>query len=69
MNEKFCFSIQILLKLDDSPIDDNSALFQVMAWRQTGTEQYEPSSPMHKWGIKGDVINRTFRKKLQWNSN
>ena len=33
MNEKLCILIQISLKyVPNGPIDDNSALFQVMAW-------------------------------------
>ena len=34
---KFCISIQISLKFaPKSPTDNNSALAQVIAWRQTG---------------------------------
>ena len=36
MNETCCISIQILLKfVPKSPIDDKSALVQVMGWRWT----------------------------------
>ena len=37
INEKFCISIRISLKFVPSgPIDNRSALVQVMAWRRTG---------------------------------
>ena len=37
MNEKFCILIQISLKfVPKGPIDNKSALIQVMAWRRTG---------------------------------
>ena len=37
MNEKFCISIRISLKfVRKGPIDNTSALDQVMAWRLTG---------------------------------
>ena len=37
MNENFCISIWISLEfVPKGPIDNNSALVQTMAWRQTG---------------------------------
>ena len=37
MNEKFCISIQISLKvIPNGLIDNKSALVQVMAWRRAG---------------------------------
>ena len=37
MNEMLCISIRISLKfVPKGPIDNKSALIQVMAWRQTG---------------------------------
>ena len=37
MNEKFCISIQISLKIvPKGPVKNKSALVQVMAWCQTG---------------------------------
>ena len=37
MNEKFCISIQISLKIvPRGPVDNRLALVQVMAWCQTG---------------------------------
>ena len=37
MNEKFCILIQVSLKfIPKGQIDNNSALFQAMAWRRTG---------------------------------
>ena len=37
INEKFCISIRISLKfVPKGPIDNRSALVQVMAWRWTG---------------------------------
>ena len=37
MNEKFCISIRISLKvIPNSLIDNESALIQVMAWRRAG---------------------------------
>ena len=39
LNEKFCISIQISLKfVPNGPIDNESALFQVMAWCRTGNK-------------------------------
>ena len=39
MNEKFCISIYISLQfVPKSPIDNNSVLFRVMAWRRTGAK-------------------------------
>ena len=40
MNEKFCISIQISPKfVPKGPIDNKSALVQVMAWCRTGDKQ------------------------------
>ena len=37
INDKFCFAITISLKfVPDGPIDNKSALLQVMAWHWTG---------------------------------
>ena len=45
MNEKFCISIKISLKfVPEGPIDNNSALVYIMAWRQTGAKPL--SEPM-----------------------
>ena len=45
MNEKFCTSIPISLKfVIKGPIDSNSALVQVMAWRRSGDKPL--SEPM-----------------------
>ena len=39
MNEKFCILNQISLKFDpEGPINNKSALVQVMAWRQAGAK-------------------------------
>ena len=39
MNEKFCISIRISLKfIRKHPIDNKSALVQVMAWHLTGAK-------------------------------
>ena len=58
MNEKFCILIRISLKfVPKGPIDDKSAVVQVMAWRQTGDSQYLnqcwPSSKMQICGTRG----------------
>ena len=52
MNEKFCISIQISLKfVPKGPINNKSALVQVMAWHKQVTSRYLnqdwPSSTMH----------------------
>ena len=45
VNEKFCIVILIQLKfVPKGPIDNNSALSQVMAWRRTGDKPL--SEPM-----------------------
>ena len=45
LNEKFCISIWILLKfVPKGPINNSTALVQVMAWRQTGDKPL--SEPM-----------------------
>ena len=45
MNEKSCILIQILLKfVPKGPIDNESPLIQVMAWRRTGDKPL--SEPM-----------------------
>ena len=45
LNEKFCISIWISLKfVPKGPINDSTALVQVMAWRQTGDKPL--SEPM-----------------------
>ena len=37
VNDKFCILVKILLEcVPKGPIDTKSAMFQVMAWRQTG---------------------------------
>ena len=45
MNEKYCISIQISLKMiPKGPIENKSALVQVMVWRRTGDKLLsEPS--------------------------
>ena len=41
MNEKFCISIQISWKfVPEGPIDNKSALVQVMAWHRTGNKPF-----------------------------
>ena len=45
VNEKFCILIKISLKfVPEGPIDNNSALVQIMAWRQIGDKSL--SEPM-----------------------
>ena len=45
MNEKFCILIEISMKfVPKGPIDNNSALIQVMAWSRTGDKPL--SEPM-----------------------
>ena len=50
MKEKFCIVIKISLKfVPKGPIDNIPALFQIMAWRLTGTKPlYEPMLPQFK---------------------
>ena len=45
VNEKFCILVKILLKfVPKGPIDNNPALFHIMAWRQIGDKPL--SEPM-----------------------
>ena len=47
LNEKFCIMVKISLKfVPKGPIDNKSALAQVMAWRRTGNKPLP--EPMHK---------------------
>ena len=61
LNENLCILIKISLKfVPKGPIDNKSALVQVMAWRRTGNkllpEPMLPSSPMHICSTWGDKL-------------
>ena len=50
MNEKFCISIQVSLKfVPQGPINNKSALVQVMAWCQTGSPTHICSTGGDEW--------------------
>ena len=53
-NEKFYILMKISLKfVPKGPIDNMSALIQVMAWCRTGSKPLLPSSLMHICGTRG----------------
>ena len=54
LNEKFCILIQISLEfVPKEPIDNNSALVQIMAWRRIGDKPL--SEPKLTWFIDAYV--------------
>ena len=54
LNEKFCILIQIPLEfVPKEPIDNNSALVQIMAWRRIGDKPL--SEPKLTWFIDAYV--------------
>ena len=63
VNAKFCISIKISLKF--VPIDNNSALFQMMAWRRIDASHYLNKFDPIRWRIYAalgaDVFNLVFR--------
>ena len=59
LNEKFCIMIKISLKfVPKGPIDNKSALAQVMAWRRTGNKPLP--EPMHIRSTRGGWVNVLF---------
>ena len=72
MNEKLCISIRISLKfVPKGPIDNKSALVQVMAWCRTGNKllpepmmsQFTDAYMRHK----GDELTVHFLTQINWN--
>ena len=62
LNENVSILVQISLKfVPKGPIDNKSALVQVMAWRRQATSHYLSqwwtSSPTHIYGTRGNELN------------
>ena len=64
-----CIFIHISLKfVPKGPIDNNSSLVQIMAWRQTGhkplLKECWPSSQTHLWGTRERWVSLQFHWNL-----